>query len=84
MLCQNGGNVQELALHDVVVPDVGEVGGLSLTGDNIDTIALLGALVGLNDLEEDVLLVETGVLGEGAGDDEKGIGEGVHTELGLT
>ena len=48
-----------MTLNDVVVPDVGEVGGLGLTGDNIDTIALLGALVGLDDLEEDVLLVET-------------------------
>ena len=59
MLGQNWGNVQELTLYDVVVPNVGEVGGLGLTGDNVDTIALPGALVGLDDLEEDVLLVET-------------------------
>ena len=84
MLGQNWGNVKELTLNDVVVPNVGKLGGLSLTCDHIDTVVLICALMGLYDLEEDILLVKTRVLSKGAGDNEESIGEGVNTELGLT
>lgn len=50
MFSEDGCDVEELTFHNVVVPDVGESNGLSLTSDHIDTISFTSALVGLNNL----------------------------------
>ena len=84
MLGQNWGNVKELTLNDVVVPNVGKLGGLSLTCDHIDTVVLICALMGLYDLEEDILLVKTRVLSKGSWDNKECISESLDSKSSLT
>ena len=46
---------------------------MCLSADEIDAEVLVGSLVGLDNFEEDVLLIETRVLSQGAGNDQKGV-----------
>lgn len=50
---------------------------------NINTESFFLLDVSLLDLEDGFLGIVTGVLGEGSGDDEEGIGEGIDTKLDL-
>ena len=79
MLGEDGRNIKELSLDNVVIPDVGEGVRLCLSRHKIHTEVLVVSLVRLDHLEEHVLLVEPRVLSQGAGNNQEGVGEGVHT-----
>ena len=84
LLAKDGGDVQELSLDDVVIKDVGLSGGKRLASQHIHTESFFVFEVSLLDLDKSVLGVETRVLSQSAGHDQKGISEALNTKLGFS
>ena len=84
MLAEDGSDVQELLLDDIVIPDVGLGSGQWLTSEHVHSEGLALADVCFLDLNKSILGVESGVHGKGSWDDKKGVGESLDTELGLS
>jgi hypothetical protein len=84
LLGEYGRNIQELSLHDVVVPNCGHSCGQGLTSVNINTERLLFLQVSLLYFKKHILAIKAGVLSESAGNDEESISKGENSELGLS
>jgi hypothetical protein len=61
-LGEYGGNVKELALYDIVIPNGRYSGGKGLSGIDINTEGFTLLNVSLLDIEEGLLGIETRVL----------------------
>lgn len=83
-MAQNRCDVQELSFDDIVVPDTGLGGGQRLTSQGVHSECFAVSDVSFLDFNEGVLWVETRVLSQSAGNNEKGLGEAHNTKLGLS
>lgn len=71
LLGEDWSNVQELTLHDVVIPHVGGVSWQWVAGHGVDTVWFLVFQVSLLNFKEGILSVKTGILRQSSWDDQE-------------
>jgi hypothetical protein len=84
LLSEHGSDVQELTLHNIVVPHGGDGGGEGLSSVDINTEGFVILEVSFLNLKNGLLGIETRVLGKDAGHNEEGISESLDSELYLS
>jgi hypothetical protein len=84
LLGEHRGDVHELTLYDIVIPNLFNSSWEWLTSIAIYTIGLFVFYVGFLDFQESILCVKTRVLGKGSWDNEESICKASDTKLGLT
>lgn len=84
LLGQYWSDVHELTFDHVVVPYSCDSSWKSVSSIDVNTICLLVFYVGLLDLQDSLLSIKAGVLGQSSWHDEESISESIDSQLGLT